>query len=291
LKTERIDLVPGGSHVRFVQMHRGIPVYGGRIVVSADPSGDIRMVVNTTVPDIEIALAPSFGRQHAIVLARAYLRTDSRSIGSPDAAELMAYRAADGADHLIYRVTLTREEQAGDWELIIDAESGKILASKDLFVDYQEGQRVQGQGHAFLGDPLSASRQIYGAAGFADNNDVDSDSLTAYRTAVTLDSLTYSDGLFWLRGPYCQIMDIETPVDSAPAAPHPGWILLYARGAWLRGRECLLPCHSIVQAASRTWFCIIDAGTHPHRSTRISGEGQLALQSYGQLDFVRDRRC
>ena len=64
------------------------------------------------------------------------LKTDARSIGTPDAAALVVFRAADGSDHLAYRVTLTREEPAGDWELIVDAESGAVLQQNDMFVDY-----------------------------------------------------------------------------------------------------------------------------------------------------------
>ena len=36
LREDRIDRVPGGSHVRFTQVHRGLPVYGARVVVSTD---------------------------------------------------------------------------------------------------------------------------------------------------------------------------------------------------------------------------------------------------------------
>ncbi|HSQ74146.1 MAG TPA: hypothetical protein VLT13_01225, partial [Bacteroidota bacterium] len=221
LKEDRVDRVPGGSHVRFSQMHRGMPVYGARVVVSTDERGDIRMVLNNTVPDIEVASSPSFDAQRAITLAREALRTGATPVGSPDAAELMAFRAPDGVDHLIYRVTLTREEPAGDWEVLVDAESGSVLKTSNLFVEYQDGQYVQGQGHVFLADPLSVTRQFYGFEGFVDNNDLDSDPLTASRTSVTLDSITYSDGMFWLRGPYCEIVDIESPVDSAAAALTP----------------------------------------------------------------------
>jgi hypothetical protein len=193
-------------------------VYGAHVVVSTDERGDIRMVVNNAVPDIEVASSPSFPAQRAITIAREALRTDATAVGSPDAAELMAFRAPEGTDHLIYCVTLTRENPAGDWEVLVDAESGSVLKTSNLFVEYQNGQYVQGHGHVFLADPLSTSRKFYGSEGFIDNNDLDSDPLTASRRSVTLDSITYSDGMFWLRGPYCEIMDIESPIDSAAAA-------------------------------------------------------------------------
>jgi hypothetical protein len=54
---------------------------------------------------------------------------------------------------------------------------------------------------------------MYNSPGFADNNDADTDSLNAYRTHVTLDSLTLENGIYKLNGPYCNVTDIESPVD------------------------------------------------------------------------------
>jgi len=221
LSAERVDLIPGGSHVRFSQMHRGIPVYGGRIVVSLNARNEIGMVVNSTVPDIEVASAAAIDNLRAIMIARDALRTDARSIGSPDKAELMIYRSPAGKDHLVYRVTLTREEPAGDWEVLVDAVSGTVLKQENLFVDYHDGERVRGRGHVYRVDPLSSSRKLYGSLGFADNNDQDSDSLAAQRTLVDLDSVTYSGGAFHLRGPFCTLADIESPVDTLPMAATP----------------------------------------------------------------------
>ena len=221
LSAERIDLIPGGSHVRFSQMHRGIPVYGGRVVVSLNARNEIGMIVNTAIPDIEVAIAPAFDKQRAIAIARDALHTDARSIGSPDTVQLMVYRSPTGKDHLAYRVTLTREEPAGDWELLVDAVSGTVLKQDNLFVDYHDGERVQGRGHVYRVDPLSSSRTLYGAPGFADNNNQDSDSLTAQRTLVALDSVTYAGGAFHLRGPFCTLADIESPVDTLPTAVTP----------------------------------------------------------------------
>ncbi len=221
LGTEQTVIAPGGAHVRIAQVHRGIPVYGAGVSVATNAAHQVTMVSNATIADIEVATAPQFDAQRAVILARAALHTGDRAIGSPDSASLVVFRAADGSDHLAYRVTITREEPAGDWELILDAESGAILQQQDMFVKYEEGQRVRGSGMVYVTDPLSSARQAYGANGFVDAGDTDSDSLNAYRTRVGLDSVTYTGGQFVLQGPYCTLADIEMPIDSMFSAATP----------------------------------------------------------------------
>jgi Zn-dependent metalloprotease len=206
--------VPGGSHVRFAQRVNGIPVYGSDVVVSLNTRNEVTMLVNNSLANVQAPADAAVDQGRALRLAREHLKTGSVAVGNPDAAALMIYPTSDGSTHLVYRVTLTREDPAGDWEVFVDAESGSILRTRDMFVEYREGERIQGQGYVYLSDPLAAARQVYGAPGFVDNNDSDSDSLTAYRSLVTLDSLTFTDGAFQLVGPYCTITDIEAPVDS-----------------------------------------------------------------------------
>jgi hypothetical protein len=214
LGAEQTVAAPGGSHVRMAQVHRGIPVYGAGVTIATNAAHRVTMVSNSTIGGIEAAVAPQFDAPHAIDLARTALRTSARAIGMPDTASLVVFRAADGSDHLAYRVNLTREEPAGDWELILDAESGAVLQQKDLFVNYEDGERVRGSGWVYVTDPLSSARQMYGTKGFVDNSDADSDSLNTYRTMVSLDSVTCTDGAFVLLGAYCTLADIELPIDS-----------------------------------------------------------------------------
>jgi len=221
LVADDVTNVPGGSHVRFHQTFNGLPVYGSDVVVSVNTRNEITMVINNAQADIEAPATASFNSAKALGIAREYLKTSDRATGQEDAATLMVFADQQKVYHLAYRVTMTRETPAGDWEVFVDANDGTILQSHDLFVDYEENQLANGSGFAYLTDPLSAAHQKYGAPGFSDNNDQDSDSLSAYRTLVTLDSITFSNGSFSLRGPFCTIMDIESPVDSVITSPTP----------------------------------------------------------------------
>lgn len=213
--------VPGGSHVRFHQKYNGIPVYGADVVVSVNTRNEITMVINNARESVEAPVTPSFDGTRALAIAREHLKTSDRASGQADAAALVIFADQQNAFHLAYRVTMSREVPAGDWEVLVDAETGSILQSIDLFVDYQENELVDGSGFAYLTDPLSAARQKYGAPGFSDNNDQDSDSLSTYRSLVKLDSITFSAGAFSLRGPFCTIVDIEAPYDSAVVSSTP----------------------------------------------------------------------
>jgi len=205
---------PGGSHLRFRQTYRGIPVYRADVVISLDETNTIGMVINNAHSDVVLeSTEPSIPIATAIQIARAALNSDGQEIGTKDAAELMIYPLVDGGDRLAYRVTMTRENPSGDWEVFVDAKTGEVLNREDLFVS--SSNRVQGSGYVYLTDPLSAARKFYNSTGFTDDNDADTDSLTYYRSLVALDSLTFEDDLYKLKGPYVNVTDIESPADPS----------------------------------------------------------------------------
>jgi hypothetical protein len=210
LRTDEVRSIPGGSHVRFTQSFSGIPVFRGDIIVSINGNNQVTMVVNNSKGAVHPpSTTPSLSEGDALSLARQHVGIKGRTTGKPDAAELMIFRASDGADHLAYRISMTNEDPMGDWQVFVDALGGQILDVEDLFAN----EHVQGSGYVYLSDPLSASRKMYGSSGFVDNNDADSDSLTAYQSLVTLDSLKLEDGVYKLKGPYCNVTDVESPLD------------------------------------------------------------------------------
>jgi hypothetical protein len=212
-----------GYHVRFEQYFAGLPVHGGSVTVSMTLGREITMVVNNTVPAIRLSMPASvLAPEEAMERARRAVNADDSPAGVEDAARLMVYRGSDGKDHVAYRVTVVRgagSAATGDWEIFVEASGGAVLGLQDQFV--HSGPTIRGHGFAYRSDPLSAARQKYGSRGFTDQNDATSDSLDAYRVPVDLDSLEVLDGSVWLRGPFCEITDIEAPADSAYGMPTP----------------------------------------------------------------------
>jgi hypothetical protein len=217
LKADRVLRVPGGSHVRFVQQYRGIPVYHGDVVVSLNANNEIGMITTNARDDITPnTTTPLFGPERAISLTRTLLKAHGNSLTNSERAELNVYRDdALGMDRLVYRVTMALENPAGDWEVLLDATTGNEIRREDRFVNHStDVTNVNGTGYVYTSNPVSVARQTYGAPGYIDNEDADTDQLTAGRTLVTLDSLTFEDGLYKLTGPACTITDIESPFDS-----------------------------------------------------------------------------
>ncbi|HEX9658434.1 MAG TPA: FlgD immunoglobulin-like domain containing protein [Bacteroidota bacterium] len=201
---------PGGTHFRYTQKYLGIPIFRGDVVISLDDENMVGIVVNNAIDDIAIeATTPALSPIDAITSAQSFLNIDDHAIGGSDAASLVIYPMEAGEARLAYRVTLTRE--SGDWEVFSDAFTGEVLHHEDRFVSFS--RRVQGSGYVYISDPVSAARKFYNSYGFTDGNDADTDSLSFYRTLVTLDSLTYEDGLYKLKGPYVNVTDIESPAD------------------------------------------------------------------------------
>ena len=188
LRTDDVQQVISGSHVRFTQTYQGIPVFRGDVVVSLDAANSVTMVVSNFKESVRIpSITPSLSDVAAVQLARTRVGIKGRTTGQPDKAVLMVYRTESGVDHLAYQILMSNEDPLGDWQVFVDANTGDVLSIEDLFAD----ERVQGSGYVFLSDPLSDARKIYNSPGFTDNNDADSDSLTAHRSYVILDSLTH----------------------------------------------------------------------------------------------------
>jgi len=212
LRTTRVHLVQGGTHIRFTQQHEGIPVYRGDVVVSMNDRNEIGMVINNSRSDISLpSIQPSFGISEAIQRARNVMQVKGMTLGKEDEAGLMVYENDQTGWRLVYRVTITNDDPYGDWEIFLDAMTGQLLHVTDMFVRHTES--AQGSGFVYLSDPLSAARRMYNTPGFTDGDDADTDSLTHYRALVVLDSLTYEDGLYKLKGPFCNITEIEAPAD------------------------------------------------------------------------------
>ncbi len=194
--------------VRFAQTLDGLPVHGGEIAVAVGPGGWISFVSSSYLA----ALGPLVNRPRldgaaALDAAVAHLGADAVATLALDQR---IFRAADGA-RVVWRALIDpKGEPEGEWEVLVDAETGAILAAEDkLFY-------VDGTGKVFEPDPLSSALVAYGTTGYVDGNDADTPQLTAQTFDVTLRDLTLSTGTYSLLGPYAACIDWDTPVGTCP---------------------------------------------------------------------------
>lgn len=194
------------SVVRFAQYADGLPIYGSDVAVSVQPNGKVIYVANAAVDaDGPVVNSVSRSSADAVGIARAHLGAGELR---HQASQKMLYATTDGL-RIVWRVeAIAKAGPRGDWELLVDAQSGEVLRAEDRAA-YADGQAT-----VFGPDPLSSARVAYGTAGYVDGNNADTPQLTAELQAVTLEDITLSGGMHSLSGPYAVCDDFDTPHDA-----------------------------------------------------------------------------
>ena len=196
--------------VRFRQRAAGLPVLRGGIAVSFNRGGEAIFVASDLRPVLgdRGALAAAAGASHlAREAARgvAIARLGASGAYNVDRTTLEIFPGADGARVVWVSRLAPQGEPVGDWEVLVDAASGEVLRVEDRAL-YDDGQ-----GQAFLPDPLSSAGATYGDTGFVDGSDANTTQLTGEIFEVTLRDLTFS-GSYSLKGPYADCQGtLESP--------------------------------------------------------------------------------
>ncbi len=120
----------GCMHVRAPQVHRGLPVFGGELIVHFDAAGKAYAVNGRYVPEIAVAGTPALASEDAARLAAADLalllgRPAAPTLAAPPALTVYAWRTAP---RLAYALTLALDPAPlHAWRYWIDAETGCVL--------------------------------------------------------------------------------------------------------------------------------------------------------------------
>ena len=134
----RVSVLPSknGSVVHLHQYHMGVPVFGAHVVVDLDPSGAVRSLFNSTVPDITQSPAATVAGTTAV----STLATKHSVIPGTTSTSL-AYRPArsgcDPAD-LAWRVTF--DTTAGPREAWVAATTGSVLVDASRVTELGQGR-------------------------------------------------------------------------------------------------------------------------------------------------------
>ncbi|HEY0190570.1 MAG TPA: M4 family metallopeptidase [Kofleriaceae bacterium] len=124
----------GLDHVRLQQLHGGVPVWGGDIVVHADANSFTGLGGNLAALQ-GVATNPAVSAASALAFAKAdYARTaqpGAQLAYVHEAQDLVILPSAKGVAHLAWHVTFFTDPQgglrAGRWNYFIDALNGTIL--------------------------------------------------------------------------------------------------------------------------------------------------------------------
>ena len=209
---------PGGYHVHFDQYIGEYPVLNSRVNVTISRDNRVVFVTNGSkinynikvVSDLEKIIISS---EQALISAKNYLGL-SGSVAFEKSEPGIYYN--QGTFRLAQVVTIVpAEELFGEWQILVDAQTGEIFRVEDKACYFHpvgdDPQMVNGTGYVFDPDPITHARTTYGSTGFLDNNDADSDSLTAHRELRTLFDISFEGGVYLLKGPWAEIRDFESP--------------------------------------------------------------------------------
>jgi Zn-dependent metalloprotease/subtilisin-like proprotein convertase family protein len=126
----------GFSHVRYQQLHDGVPVLGAVLQGHVSPDGRLTAVNGKFIPDIELTtdavVAAGEAESAAIARVREQQPAAFKSVElSAAAAALVVYRtnltrAAPGVNHLAYEIEVRDNEHVREF-VYIDALTGKVV--------------------------------------------------------------------------------------------------------------------------------------------------------------------
>ncbi|WP_299883508.1 T9SS type A sorting domain-containing protein [uncultured Lacinutrix sp.] len=219
-----------GDTFRYYQMLNGVQVYDAEVTIHVSNNNKVtyhQSSYDKTVANINTI--PNITEQEALEIAITNLEAPSSEV-TVKSNKLYVYNKRE-ATELVRRLTLTAYNKTGLWEVIVDAQSGAVLSSKDVALYYNDHKKkgkknnktteesknnsssfmmANGTGFVYETDPLTATTSAYGGQ-YVDGNDATNAALDAARTSVTLLDIELNGGTYRLRGPYTEIAEIEGP--------------------------------------------------------------------------------
>ena len=214
-----------GETLRFQQMMNGVPVYHSEIVVNFNPSNELVFTSDSYDTSIEnVATTPSLSKEAALNASKESLKfTCEYTVAENN----LIVTKVNNQTKLVYRVVTNPQSGNGSWEVLVDAQTGNVLSTKDVALYHHKKSVankvlkpmaplafVTGTAMVYLSDPLSYAHVAYGTAGYVDGNDADTAQLTAARTSVTLPEIDLTSGVYKLKSSYVEITDFEAPTTS-----------------------------------------------------------------------------
>ena len=140
VRVSRVDELDGVSFVRMQQVHAGLEVDGGDLVVALRADGSVSSVQGGYAARAHQArgLAPEVGIPAAEALAIARADLAAAVPGGHQADQLVWWVAPDGRLVKAHRVDLGAVVPRGDWRYFVDAATGEVLSKQNLLLFYQE---------------------------------------------------------------------------------------------------------------------------------------------------------
>ena len=192
LKTVSVKRGLHSAHTRFVQEVRGIPVFGGDLSVHQGRNGGITAVHS------HLRVRPKTGPIRAPIVRRGAVQLAEEAVGLQEERLAPRHRRvwfpeAGSRLRIAHEVWIYAAEPLGDFLVVVDGHSGKIL--------FQENRMVFATGEALVYWPNPV--QSSGNTSLQDNGGATNATLDGERVSVTLQGL--DEGTGRLKGEYVDL--------------------------------------------------------------------------------------
>ena len=142
--------IPMSNHrfKRYGQTYKDYRVKDAGLVLSLDLAGNIVSVFNSLQPITGFHPSPTLSQEASREIAVEGI--DMSTLRGAETVETVI-AIIEGEPRLVHQWLIPAREPYGDWEILIDANSGEIVEKRDLRIFY-----VTGRGQVFIPDPKTA---------------------------------------------------------------------------------------------------------------------------------------
>jgi len=219
IKIKRIVESPAGKYVYCRQYVNDIPVSATNFIIYINKKNIVTYTLNefrNVAKYGDMESNPSITENTALTIANEYLSINGAIIDNP--TELVYFESMDKGLELAWKINIASMDPMGDWQFFISAEDGNIIHVEDINIS------ANGSGKIFNPNPLVSANVPYGYNNcYLHNNGATNSCLDGQLVQVTLQDLTYENGLYKLKGPYCVVQDMEPPNVPIPELSTPNF--------------------------------------------------------------------
>ena len=197
-----------GQYVYCQQYVNDIPVFATNFTIYFNKENTVTYALNefrNVAKYRDIQNKPSVNINDALKTANEYLNITGDVIGKPK-TELVYVESMDKGLELAWKININAMKPIGDWQIFISASDGHIIHVEDISMYMY----ADGNGKVFQPNPLVSANVSYGG-NYVHNGGATNTYLESQQFQVTLKDLTYENGLYKLKGPYCVVKDITYP--------------------------------------------------------------------------------
>ena len=147
---EEKDAESGTTHVKLVEKHNNIPVYGSDQTVTLDKENNVKAFFGQVIPNLDdknIPASASISAEQAETIAKANIEKEIGKVKNYDGVkkDLYVYEK-DGQYYLAYLVKASVSKPApGYWHYFVDATNGNVIEK------YNAVDNITGFGYGVLG--------------------------------------------------------------------------------------------------------------------------------------------